>query len=448
MRPARERRVQKESFVSNVTLIDALLSRRSRRFGQGMRLETGPLAFTSPRAPSSLTLDDEALLAFAAVGITGPALGEMEYTSGTATAGGGNILAGFVGRTAASADALQSVGLVVISDSGTWYIPRPQDLRDPAALPELLELARERQFTKWYERIRVPITSTRVTIPPVMPFTPAFNRWDSNQPGTTVFLPIIETTGLFLNCLLTALSEEMGIFIIDDGLDDKGVAFQPAGLEKFARANGGHLRSDQKEIGFVVPLTLFEAILLQSVSAEMGGILQNLGLMAQALGLGGFTHAAQHPIWLAQLGFVDTPAGFQDMMGVGAVPPPTLESMGYAGGVPTFTSQGRLMRSFCPPDYPTMSAAVDDFVDLKYGNGGVFRGGDTTAWKNPRAIEAGIQPYSANAIAATKAYCEYVFGRYKRFPTLSGPISTLLAYQAHRPDADFYDQFYKPGVLP
>ena len=432
----------------NCTLIEALLTRRSRRFGHGMRLGGGPLAFTSPRTPAPLTLDEEALLAFAAVGITGPALGEMEYTSGTAAAGGGNVLAGFVGRTAASADALQSVGMVVISDSGTWYIPRPQDLPDDSILPELVELGRRRQFTKWYERIRVPINPTRVTIPPVMPFTPVFNRWDSNKPGTTLFLPILETTGLFLNCLLTALSEEMGIFIIDDGVDEKSGPFQPAGLGKFAKAAGGHLRSDQKDIGFVVPLTIFEAILLQSVSAEMGGILQNLGLMAQALGLGGFTHAAQHPIWLMQLGFVSTPAGFKEMMGVGDVPPQTLESMGYQNGVPTFTSKDRLMRSFCPPDYPSMSAAVDAFVDLKYGRGGVFRGSDETAWKDPKTIRAGIQPYSANAIAATKAYCEYVFNRYKRFPTLSGPISTLLAYQAHRPDPDFYDRFYRADALP
>ena len=432
----------------NLTLIDALLTRRSRRFGHGMQLATGPLAFASQQTPAPLTLDEEALLAFAAVGITGPALGEMEYPSGTAASGGGNVLAGFVGRTAASADALQSVGMVVISDSGTWYIPRPQDLPEGAMLPELLELGRRRQFTKWYERIRVPIDSKRVTIPPVMPFTPAFNRWDSNKPGTTLFLPILETTGLFLNCLLTARSVERGIFIIDDGIDEKGMAFQPAGLAEFDSEAGGHLRSDQKDIGFVVPLTMFEAILLQSVSAEMGGILQNLGLMAQALGLGGFTHAAQHPIWLMQLKFVSTPAGFQEMMGVGAVPPPTLEAMGYKDGVPTFTSKDRLMRSFCPPDYASMSAAVDAFVELKYGRGGVFRGSDETAWKDPKTIQAGIQPYSANAIAATKAYCEYVFNRYKRFPTLSGPISTLLAYQAHRPDPDFYDRFYRADAVP
>ena len=437
--------------MSNATLIDTLLNRRSRRFGMGMQLGTGPLAFASRQPAVPLTLDQEALLAFAAVGITGPALGEMEYTSGTSQAGGGNILAGFIGRTAASADALQSVGLVVISDNGTWYIPRPQDM-SADRLRESVELARERSFTTWYERIRLQIDSSRITIPAVMPFTPPFNRWDTNLPGTTLFLPIIETTGLFINCLLTALSEEMGIFIVDDGVDRQNhQAFLPAGLLPFARTTPGgpgHLRLDAKgEIGYVVPLTIFESILLQSVSAELGGILQNLALMAQALGLGGFTHAAQHPEWLKRLNFLDTPAGFEEMMGVGAVPPETLDAMGYAQGVPTFTAPD-LIRSYCPPDYPTMSAAVDAFVATKYGSDGVFRGGAEPAWKNANTIESGIVPYSANAIAATKSYCEYVFARYKRFPTLSGPISTLLAYQAHHLDTDFYDQFYQPGVVP
>ena len=39
-------------------------------------------------------------------------------------------------------------------------------------------------------------------------------------------------------------------------------------------------------------------------AVELGAILQNLGLMAAALGLGGFPHFAAHPfIWFQALGF-------------------------------------------------------------------------------------------------------------------------------------------------
>jgi hypothetical protein len=62
-------------------------------------------------------------------------------------------------------------------------------------------------------------------------------------------------------------------------------------------------------------------------------------------------------------------------------------------------------------------------------------------------VLAGIPAYSDRAIDATVAYCEYVYKRYGRFPAYSGPFRTVLAYQAHHLDPDFYDRFYRPGAL-
>jgi hypothetical protein len=62
-------------------------------------------------------------------------------------------------------------------------------------------------------------------------------------------------------------------------------------------------------------------------------------------------------------------------------------------------------------------------------------------------VQARIPPYSDEAIAATIAHCEYLYQRYGRFPPASGPFRTVLAYQAHRLDADFYKRFYRPGTL-
>jgi hypothetical protein len=124
--------------------------------------------------------------------------------------------------------------------------------------------------------------------------------------------------------------------------------------------------------------------------------------------------------------------------------------------VPTFTARSggdatlaeSLPVSFCPPDFPSMAAAVQAFVDQKYAQGaGLFRGGASTPWKPEAEVEARIQEYSPNAIAAVTAYCEYVFKRYRRFPTLTGPLSTLLGYQAHQVDKRFYDRFYKPEAV-
>lgn len=93
-----------EKQLACYPLLDALLARRSRRFGKGMRLNGGPLAYESAHEPEPLSLVEEAALAFAACGITGYTMGELPYATGdVAEAGGGNIIVNFVGRTRGSA---------------------------------------------------------------------------------------------------------------------------------------------------------------------------------------------------------------------------------------------------------------------------------------------------------------------------------------------------------
>src|SRR5262247_1055009 len=86
-------------------LLDALLKRRSRRFGLGMAMAKGPLAFQSRHAPFPLTEEEEACLAFAAAGVTGRALLDLSFADGE----GGAIVARALGRTIASGDAIQTV---------------------------------------------------------------------------------------------------------------------------------------------------------------------------------------------------------------------------------------------------------------------------------------------------------------------------------------------------
>src|SRR5215468_2917316 len=133
-------------------LLTALRDRRSRRFGLGMKMPAGPLAFTSRHAPVPLTEEEEAALVFAACGITGHALADLCYAPG----GGGSIMAGLVARTIASGDGLQTVALVVINDQATYLIRRPREL--PAGdIAQLIKLGTEDAFTELYRRCRVKI---------------------------------------------------------------------------------------------------------------------------------------------------------------------------------------------------------------------------------------------------------------------------------------------------
>src|SRR5919107_404029 len=114
--------------LAGYPLLEALIERRSRRFGSGMSLNGGPLSYKSVRPSQPLSLEEEAALAFAGCGITGPVLAELPYDSGDEhEAGGGNIMVNLLGRTVASGDAVHAVALFVINDDGAWMLKRPQD---------------------------------------------------------------------------------------------------------------------------------------------------------------------------------------------------------------------------------------------------------------------------------------------------------------------------------
>lgn len=76
-------------------LLELLRSQRSRRFGLGMYIPSGLLAFKSDQAPVSLSLQEEATMALAACGHTGAGLGNLCYSTGE----GDNILASLHSRT-------------------------------------------------------------------------------------------------------------------------------------------------------------------------------------------------------------------------------------------------------------------------------------------------------------------------------------------------------------
>jgi hypothetical protein len=434
--------------AARYSLLDALIQRRSRRFGQGFQLNGGPLAYKSSLPPQPLTLPEEAALAFAACGLTGYTMADLPYQTGDVPeAGNGNIITHFIGRTVASPDALHAVIVFIINDEGVWLLKRPQDF-PRAEINNLLNLVHERRLVELYETCRVQVSDRRVDVPRQLPFVPGFNKWSANLPGAAYFLPVNELSGLYINVLLTAFSEEFAYFIVDERRN-----YQPAGLAKFARSKGGYLYDDPKAgrlgtVGFV------ESWMYEFAAIEQGGILQNLGLMAEALSLGGFPHFAAHPfIWFQALGFrMETPL-FSHISGAGPLLKGLLKVFKKDLPVPTAVGLERagetLLKPFCPPYYRNMEEAVLAFVDYKYASGsGTFRdGGQATAWRDGAAIQAAIPAYSDRTIAATIAYCEYIYKRYGRFPANSGPFRTILAYQAHHLDPQFYEKFYRPEAL-
>jgi hypothetical protein len=428
--------------VDAYPLLAALRDRRSRRFGRGMQIPAGPLAYQSRHKPVPLTEHEEAALVFAACGITGHALADLAY----AQAGGGNIMGGLIARTIASGDGLQTVALVVTNDTATQLIRLPREL--PAGdVPELIDLGRRGEFTKLYQRSRMKIKDGRAA-PPIEPlFNINANRWSAHAPGTSYFLPVNDLTFMYINGLLEILNESTGVFVLDERNH-----YKPAGLARHARSRGGHLDDDPHQFR-VATIRQIEQFVTEFVTVEQGMMLQNLGLMAQALGLGGFPNFANHEFgWFQALGFRMQEMPASRYLGAGPLVSFAMNLLKRNPVVPFPVGLERdgevLLKPFCPPYYPAMADAVRAVVDQKFGGQGIFRGGSQgSAWAKQGEVTAQVPPISEAAIAATTAYCEYVWNRYGRFPVYMPPYRTVLGFQACHLDAEFYDKFYRPEAL-
>ncbi len=423
-------------------LLEALRERRSRRFGLGMALPAGPFAHRSRHQGLRLTEGEEALLAFAACGITGYALADLAYAPGQ----GGTIMAGLLGRTVASGDAIQSVAVVVTNAESTYLLKRPRDYA-PAEIAELVRLAAAGEYVELHRRSRIPIRAGRTTAPLDAPFNLDVNRWSLYDPAGTYFLPINDLTFLYLNGVLEVFGEPTGAFVVDER-----AGFRPAGLGRFARSRGGHLRDDPRD-GRLLTIRDLESLVTEFVTIEQGMIVQNLGLMAQALGLGGFPHWAAHPFgWLQALGFRMAEMPASRFLGLSRPLRWMSRLLGRDVPVPLAIGlevEGRpVLAPYRPPYHASMEAAVRAVVALKFGAEGVFRGGAaTSAFREPGRLAAAASPPSAAAIDAAIAYATYVWERYGRFPAYAPPFRTVLGFQASHVDVEFYDRFYRPEAL-
>lgn len=252
---------------------------------------------------------------------------------------------------------------------------------------------------------------------------------------------------MYINALLEIFNEYNGMYPVDER-----AGFRPAGVKKFAQSRGGHLVDDpQKE--HVITVQQLETLVTEFVTAEAGMMIQNLALMTQAMGLGGFPHWAAHYYgWFQALGFRMTEVNASDYLGMNWFYRTLARLLGRDQTVPLV--QGlevdgeTLIKPFCPPYFDSMKDAVHAVVRMKWGRQGIFReGASNSAWRDPTKIGKQIPPVNDATVEATIAYCSYVYKRYGRFPVYQPPLRTLLGFQVNHLDVEFYDRFYRPEAL-
>jgi hypothetical protein len=426
-----------DSPFFNVSLFQAFLQRRSRRVALGISIPEGPVRYRSAQKPVPLTEEEEAALAFAACGITGAPLADLSYGPGQ----GGTMIAGRCGRTIPSPDAINTVTLIITNDHATYLLRRPQDF-PPSEIPELIRLASARELLELFRRTRIKIKDGRAAPPLDAKNNFSINRFSLYREGTSYFLPVIETTALTINALLELFDEHMGIFIRDER-----AFFRPAGLARFARSRGGHLHDDPHDLQSAT-IHAVELSLAESMATEQGMVLQNLGLAAEALGLGGFPNFARHEnSWFEALNFRMGTMPASRYLGAPRI---ISKAAGWLRRDPLINyplglerDGSILLKPFCPPYYPNMEAAVRAFLDTKFGSSGIYAGGTLPRLKSPPTPSAPkIPPPSAAAIEATIAYCNYIFSKYGRFPAYSAAFRTIIGFQVGRFDPEFYRKSY------
>lgn len=432
-------------FLNDISLIDTITKRRSRRFALGHQLDGGPLTYSSAHEPRPLTKEEEAVIVFAGSGFTGYTLGEAPYAPGKQPeSSNGNIMVSTLGRTIASPDGVNSSILFVLNDDGAFQIRRPKDY--PAEeLAELADLARRHEFVELYERAKIRVADSRPEVERRPPQTPPFNRWSANVPGSTYFVLISDITPFVFSLLFFLLGEEMGFCFFDDRNH-----YRPAGLKRFMSSKGGHLHEDPNDFR-VAAIIDFESYGMELAGVEQGLMLQNMQLATEALGLGGFPHfGAQKYQWFEALGFRMEDVPIAKLTRRGRVVTTAMNLLGKNPIIPHplgLEVDGHVtVKPYCPPWYGSMEEAIHAYLETKFGENGVYMDGRSGAWRDTPGVQKQVARHTQANIDAVIAYCEYVYGEYGRFPGNFAPLRSLMAYQAHHLDLEFYDRFYEPGA--
>jgi len=400
-------------------LFEALYGRRSRRFGLGFEMNEGPSKYRSPHAPLPLSEAEEALLVAAGVGFSGIALWDqsrpMPYRSAD-------------GRTFPSTSRGRRTALFFTNDQGVYVINpsagavgKIREAGTPAERDQVLDL---------YRHHRLVLQNRRLEIPRRAPPLCGHNLWDSNMPGSTLFMPVCDVSYSLISLIAQFVDARLdrfaatagrGMNIVDDRFD-----FRPAGTEEWVASGFLDPRS-------ILPLSRLERQACYFMFSEPAAICQNMFLATEAMGIGGWMHCGILSAEIFEaLGFT-----MSEPHGVAALVNP----VGLDG----------FFEAYCPPYFPSMDAAVDAVLTPMLRTGSAPVEPVQPTGRVPYLISDAehrdaVVAISEEGIACTKAVCNYIHQTYGRFPGNVDAMHLMWFMQAHHLDTDYHDRFFRPGA--
>lgn len=405
----------------NYPVLEAIFNRRSRRFAVGTEIPGGATKYRSDKPPMPLDEIEEAILIQAATGVSGLLLADLPYRDDKDRDAGGSTVIQFTGRTWASPCASHDTELFFWNDEGA-YLAKFKDAQ-ACGLREYETMDDQEKILMSFRENRIRLGDGRVEHPRNYPVMLPFNIWSSNVPGSTVFLPVTDVTFEYINLMLLMCGwPDGGFYFVDD---ENGNV--PAGCERWAKE--GLLNPL-----FTLPLSYFGTTVS---TIETGFIMQNLMLTIQAMGLGGWVHAAPPAEILLGGTPVTKGLGFRFVTGKQGrgASPPTPSPVGIDG----------VFEAYCPPYYKDMNAAVDAVVAAKFGPDGIYNPASShpAPFLAKNEFQEAVPRHSDKLVQCVKDICNYIYETYGKFPSHSpAMVSTGSWVQAHHLDLDFYDKFY------
>ena len=403
-------------------LIDALhypffqtvFDRKSRRVGLGMTVGSEVLDYRSPYAPVPLSELEEALLCIAGTGLTGLNLGDLDPARGMST------LVQWTTRTWPSSCSNHGTELFFTNDDGTYMLDMHRLTPEPGEVSTLSGRSHEEQVERMlelYRSARVELQPGRAPLPRTLPGLFDFNQWNANQPGTTLFIPVTNTTLEYINLLFIYLARSYRFSLVDEQHGRRSAGLQSA-------LDAGRL-DPARQMGIVE----LEQRVLSMLVVEQGFICQNINLALQALGLGGWTFTG----YIARF-----------VMGGGDVPGLGFRFLEDAAGNPFPVGRDGVFEAFTPPYHADMHAAVDAFMETKWS---AFESDVPKPYLEPDKVVNAVPRPHEDTVELVKDYCQYVFDTYGRFPAYIDPMYQRLTCQGQHVDPDFYARYYPPGSL-
>jgi hypothetical protein len=170
--------------------------------------------FVSPHAPLPLDPVEEALLILAGTGVSGLALSDLPFVNNAGDTLCGYTMLQFAGRVYASACGLHGTELFYTNDTGVYMVQQRQV--QPSRMQEYTHADDRQRLAQGMQEHLVTLQPQRLEIPRRSPALLAFNQWNVNIPGSTLFMPITDVTLGYINMLMLLFEAPHRLYIYDD----------------------------------------------------------------------------------------------------------------------------------------------------------------------------------------------------------------------------------------